>query len=48
MNIFNKKTKDLYFMTDTAEYINSPEEYRYSSAVDYAGREGLLKTELIQ
>ena len=48
MNIFNKITKDLYFMTDTAEYVNSPEEYRYSSAVDYAGRKGLLKIELIQ
>ena len=31
-----------------AEFVNNPEEYRYSSAVDYAGGKGLLKIELIQ
>jgi len=30
-----------------AEFVNNPEEYRYSSAVDYAGGKGLLKIELI-
>ena len=31
-----------------AEYVNNPEEYRYSSAVDYAGGKGLIIIELIQ
>ena len=31
----------------TAEFVNSPEEYRYSSAVDYADGKGLLKIELL-
>ena len=31
-----------------AEFVNNPEEYRYSSAIDYAGGNGLLKIELIQ
>ena len=31
-----------------AEFVNCPEEYRYSSAIDYAGGKGLLKIELIQ
>jgi len=30
-----------------AEFVNAPEEYRYSSAIDYAGGKGLLKIELI-
>ena len=31
-----------------AEFVTKPEEYRYSSAIDYAGGKGLLKIELIQ
>ena len=31
-----------------AEYVNSPDEYRYSSAIDYAGGKGLLDVELIE
>jgi len=31
-----------------AEFVNKPEEYRYSSAIDYAGGKGLLKIEMIQ
>jgi len=30
-----------------AEYVNTPEEYRYSSAIDYTGGKGLLEIELI-
>jgi REP element-mobilizing transposase RayT len=31
----------------TAEYVNNPEEFRFSSAIDYAGGEGLLRVEMI-
>ncbi len=31
-----------------AEFVNNPEDYRYSSAIDYAGGNGLLKVELIR
>ena len=31
-----------------AELVNNPEEYRYSSAIDYAGGKGLIKIELIR
>jgi hypothetical protein len=31
-----------------AEFVDYPEQYRYSSAVDYAGGNGLLKIELIR
>jgi hypothetical protein len=31
-----------------AEFVSSPENYLYSSAIDYAGGKGLLKLELIK
>ena len=30
-----------------AELVNCPEDYRYSSAIDYAGGKGLLKVEIV-
>jgi hypothetical protein len=31
----------------TAELVNRPEDYRYSSAIDYADGQGLLKEILV-
>lgn len=31
-----------------AELVNCPEDYRYSSAIDYAGGKGLLKVEIVK
>jgi lysophospholipid acyltransferase (LPLAT)-like uncharacterized protein len=30
-----------------AEFVNRPEDYRYSSAIDYAGGKGLLKVMVV-
>jgi len=30
-----------------AEIVNRPEDYRYSSAIDYAGGKGLLKVVVV-
>ena len=31
-----------------AEFVNQPEEYRYSSAIDYAGGKGLLDVTIVR
>ena len=33
----------IHFSLVKAEIVNNPENYRYSSAIDYAGGKGLVK-----
>jgi len=40
---FNQKLEYLHQNPVKAEIVNNPEDYRYSSAIDYAGGKGLLK-----
>ena len=39
---FNQKLNYIYQNPVRAEIVNNPEDYRYSSAIDYAGGKGLL------
>jgi len=41
-NYFNQKLNYIHENPIRAEYVNKAEEYRYSSAIDYAGGKGLL------
>ena len=41
-NYFNQKINYIHENPIRAEYVNKAEEYRYSSAIDYAGGKGLL------
>ena len=47
IDYLNQKLNYIHNNPVVAEYVNSPEAYRYSSAVDYAGGKGLLNIELI-
>jgi putative transposase len=42
-NYFNQKLNYIHQNPVRAEIVNNPEDYQYSSAVDYAGGKGLLK-----
>jgi len=48
MDYLEQKLNYIHDNPVKAEFVNRPEEYRYSSAIDYAGGKGLLKIELIQ
>jgi REP element-mobilizing transposase RayT len=43
-----QKLNYIHYNPVEAEFVNSPEEYRYSSAIDYADGKGLLKIEVIR
>jgi len=47
MDYLEQKLNYIHANPVMAEFVNRPEEYRYSSAIDYAGGKGLLKIELI-
>lgn len=42
MEYFNQKLNYIHQNPVRAEIVNNPEDYRYSSAIDYAGGKGLL------
>ncbi len=44
---FDQKLNYIHNNPVTAEFVNRPEEYRYSSAIDYAGGQGLLKVTVV-
>ena len=44
---FNQKLNYIHQNPVKAELVNRPEEYRYSSAIDYAGGKGLLDVVLV-
>jgi REP element-mobilizing transposase RayT len=45
--IINQKLEYLHFNPVVAGYVESPEDWLYSSAKDYYGKQGLLEVELI-
>jgi len=45
---FNQKLNYIHENPVKAEIVNRPEDYRYSSAIDYAGGKGLLKVIVVQ
>jgi putative transposase len=44
---FDQKLNYIHNNPVTAEFVNRPDDYRYSSAIDYAGGSGLLKVDLV-
>ena len=44
---FNQKLNYIHENPVKAEIVNRPEDYRYSSAIDYAGGKGLLEVEVV-
>ena len=44
---FNQKLDYIHQNPVRAEFVNEAEDYRYSSAIDYAGGTGLLKVEVV-
>ena len=44
---FEQKLNYIHYNPVKAEIVNSPEDYRYSSAIDYAGGKGLLKVVVV-
>lgn len=44
---FEQKLNYIHQNPVTAEFVNLPEEYRYSSAIDYAGGKGLLNVVVV-
>ena len=44
---FNQKLKSIHDNPVKAEIVNKAEEYRYSSAIDWAGGKGLLEVTLV-
>ena len=45
---FEQKLNYIHYNPVKAEIVNRPEDYRYSSAIDYAGGKGLLKVVVVQ
>ena len=46
-DFFEQKLNYIHFNPVVAEYVNQPEEYRYSSAIDWAGGKGLLDVTIV-
>jgi REP element-mobilizing transposase RayT len=44
---FEQKLNYIHYNPVKAEIVNRPEDYRYSSAIDYAGGKGLLKVVVV-
>ena len=44
---FNQKLNYIHENPVKAEIVNRPEDYRYSSAIDYAGGKGLLEVKVV-
>ena len=44
---FEQKLDYIHYNPVKAEIVNRPEDYRYSSAIDYAGGKGLLKVVVV-
>jgi putative transposase len=44
---YDQKLNYIHNNPVNAELVNCPEDYRYSSAIDYAGGKGLLKVEIV-
>jgi REP element-mobilizing transposase RayT len=44
---FNQKLNYIHENPVKAEIVNCPEDYRYSSAIDYAGGKGLLEVTVV-
>jgi len=47
MDYFNQKLNYIHQNPVRAEIVNNPEDYRYSSAIDYAGGKGLLNVTVV-
>ena len=47
VDYFDQKLNYIHNNPVTAELVNRPEDYRYSSAIDYAGSPGLLKVMVV-
>ncbi len=45
---FKQKLNYIHENPVKAEFVDRPEDYRYSSAIDYAGGIGLLKVEIVE
>ena len=48
MTIYNKKLNYIHNNPVKEEFVYLPEEYKYSSGVDYAGGKGILEVEVIK
>ncbi len=48
MTIYNKKLNYIHNNPVKEEFVYLPEDYKYSSAVDYAGGKGILVVEVIK
>ena len=44
---FEQKLNYIHYNLVIAEFVNSPEDYRYSSAIDWAGGKGLLDVTIV-